>query len=693
MLWRAIHIFALAGFAVAQPLFSLLGAEQEFWIARDAGYVDVAFLIVVVVGVIPGVILLIEWLVGLVSEQAGWIVHLTAIAGLFALIALDVVDTVTGQSMRGLYVMAIAALAGGVLALAYARLKFVRDFVGILAIGPLVFTALLIFSLPPLGDSDASTVDVGITSGSSVVFVVLDEFQLAAILDESGSIDASRFPNFARLAESSTWYPNATTVHDNTLKAVPAILSGSYPSNDKLPTADDYPVNLFTTLGGTHEMVVTEAVTQLCPTAVCDESLDSESMVDHLATLSTDSGIIYLHAVVPSTLRYRLPPIGTRWEGFLRSSGESTDSGQGDQERGPIEAAIGAQTGDEARSLDYGAFLDSFNPARGPSLYYLHVDLPHAPWSMLSSGKRYPYSDWIPSYSPEGIWHSDPWYVEQAFRRYTENIAFTDLLIGATLDRLTELDMLEDSVVVFVSDHGENFEPDETRRAITSDTLAALGGVPLFVKYPGQTVGAVDESNAQTIDLLPTMIDSLGGTQHGLDGRSLLSDSSPAQKRLLTNSGAEFILTMAEYLDLVADHREDVFAMSLPGNGFATAYAAAGPVRELNGVSIASVEVSQRGGSTEVSSQSFVTSYDPTGPLDPVAIPVVVTVGEGIVPRYFAIAVNGTILTTMSPYAVDGDTASIYAIVPPNSFDAGSNMIEVFGIDDSGASLALVRYG
>src|SRR5512132_1378335 len=62
-----------------------------------------------------------------------------------------------------------------------------------------------------------------------VVFVVFDELPADDLLRPGGSIDAERFPNFARLASISTWFPNATTVFDSTFGAVPAILDGRLP--------------------------------------------------------------------------------------------------------------------------------------------------------------------------------------------------------------------------------------------------------------------------------------------------------------------------------------------------------------------------------------------------------------------------------------------------------------------------------
>src|SRR3954471_3906894 len=62
-----------------------------------------------------------------------------------------------------------------------------------------------------------------------VVFVVFDEFPADDLLRPDGSIDAQRFPNFAKLASMSTWFPNATTVFDSTFAAVPAIRDARLP--------------------------------------------------------------------------------------------------------------------------------------------------------------------------------------------------------------------------------------------------------------------------------------------------------------------------------------------------------------------------------------------------------------------------------------------------------------------------------
>lgn len=691
---RALHLFALSGFAVAQPLLGLLGGEPGFWIARQATYLDAALLLLVVVVVLPGILFGIERAIALVNSTAAWVFHLLAVAGFTFLVSLNVIDTVTSGEMQGRIVLAAAGVVGILLTAMYARFNGVRDFVSLLAVGPVVFGVLFLFGLPPLGGTDADVVDAGIDSSTPVVLVTIDEFQLAAILGEDGSIDRTRYPNLGRLADTATFYPNATGVHDNSLKAVPAILSGQYPLPDQQAIAADFPLSIFTVLGGTHEMRVNEHFTQVCPESLCEPSRSHQTTTERLTTLGTDSTIVYLHTVVPTRLRYRLPQIGTRWEGFLTV--ESAEEAEAEEieatEAGPIEQELAALTGSETRAVDYGEFLDWLNPELGPTLYYLHVDLPHAPWSYLPSGKRYPYADHILGYTPEGIWGDDPWYTQQAYERFILNTGFTDQLIGRTLDRLDELDMLDEVMLIVLSDHGENFEVNESRRALTDETFAAIAGMPLFVKYPGQTAGVLDDRNAQTIDVLPTVVEVLGGSVEGFDGVSLLAEEPPLTKRLLSNQGKEFTLSLDEYRVLAAEFAAEAHASLPPGVGFSGIIEVAGPRSDLNGLAVEDFELTTTPGSVTIATQEFINKFDPEGFFDPIAIPADVTIADGSLPQFFAIAVNGTIRSTISAYEAEGGTAALYAIIPPDSYVAGANNVEVFGIIGGPGETKLQRF-
>ena len=63
-----------------------------------------------------------------------------------------------------------------------------------------------------------------------VVMILFDEFPLSSLLDAKGRIDRRVYPNFAALADQSTWYRNATGVAGYTPWALPAMLTGNYPA-------------------------------------------------------------------------------------------------------------------------------------------------------------------------------------------------------------------------------------------------------------------------------------------------------------------------------------------------------------------------------------------------------------------------------------------------------------------------------
>ena len=91
---------------------------------------------------------------------------------------------------------------------------------------------------------------------------------------DPGEIDRRLYPNFAKLATASDWYRNATATIGMTGWALPSILSGRYPAEDRLPIASQFPDNLFTLLGNSYhyKMHVFEGMSQLCPPATCPDA-------------------------------------------------------------------------------------------------------------------------------------------------------------------------------------------------------------------------------------------------------------------------------------------------------------------------------------------------------------------------------------------------------------------------------------
>lgn len=128
--------------------------------------------------------------------------------------------------------------------------------------------------------------------------IVLDEAMLSPLLRTDGTINRKRFPGFAALADTSTWYRNMLGTSQRTTEAVPSILSGKWPSLKKYPILRDHPNNLFTYMQGKKDLKVYQSVTKLCPKGVC-----------------TNAGPLYLRLVDRQVQRF---------EEFIEASTSST---------------------------------------------------------------------------------------------------------------------------------------------------------------------------------------------------------------------------------------------------------------------------------------------------------------------------------------------------------------------------------
>jgi len=72
---RGAHLLAVSGFALARPLFDLLGKNAEFFAVRGSTAGDIVLFALVVTFVPALVLLAIEVLVGLVSQTAATVLH------------------------------------------------------------------------------------------------------------------------------------------------------------------------------------------------------------------------------------------------------------------------------------------------------------------------------------------------------------------------------------------------------------------------------------------------------------------------------------------------------------------------------------------------------------------------------------------------------------------------------------------
>ena len=269
---HVLGVFALCGFAIAQPIFAMLGEEPTSFVVHGVEGFNLVWFALILILVPPIVLSGILLAVYAVSVEVERGLMRASVGVLIALSVVPAIDRAVGLS-DPLFILVLVVLSVGG-AMAYARWSPARTFVSYLSPAPVLFAALFLTGSPASALLDTGDGDLlpKQDQETPVVVVVFDEFALGVLLNADGTLDTARFPGFARLAARSTWYPNATSTAFRTDLAVPTILSSSIRTIGTPPTAAEYPHSLFAMLGASYSVRANEVVTRVCPAAVCSNA-------------------------------------------------------------------------------------------------------------------------------------------------------------------------------------------------------------------------------------------------------------------------------------------------------------------------------------------------------------------------------------------------------------------------------------
>jgi sulfatase-like protein len=685
--WRFAHLAALWGYGVSQPVFSMLGGNPEFLVVRGSTRADVVVFAVLLAFAPPLVVVAFEAGLALLSRSVAGAVHVIAVWSFSFLAVLQLMRFLDPQESAALLLPLIPA---ALVAVAYLRFPAVRSFLTLSLALPVIALVSFVATVP-LAVDDAEAADVRVATNTPVVLVVFDEFPVSSLMRADGSLDAVRYPNFARLAQDATWYPRATTVHDSTTIAVPAILTGQRPKAGSLPTLGDHPDNLFTLLGKRYTISASEQATRLCPSRYCPRTREVP-VVDRQRGLFYDVTVGYLHRVLPASLSAGMPPIGERWGGF----GESSHVDTRELVLGALDTNAWIQAVVRAKGRTREQFAEFLGSVRRPragerALFFEHALVPHGPSRFLPSGREYRSVD-NPDALRENLqrWLPSPLLVEQALQHHLLQVGYADTLVGTLVRRLKAVGLYDRALVVVVADHGISFEPGGSARVVTKENVSDIAGVPLFVKYPGQHHGSVDRRAAETIDVVPTIADVIGvRIPWHVDGRSLRA--APVERAVTVSSGYGPVSASpaAVASGALATARRNA---SLFGQGHDSLYRI-GPHTELLGRRVAAprgaaadrddVRLDDPGQFAEVRTRSLFV---------PALIEGDVEADAGPRGQALAIAVDGRIAATSATYA-EGDHNHFTALVPEGAFHDGANSVDVYGLWDVAGAVRLTRLG
>ena len=688
---RLVHLAVLSAFGFAQPLFEVLTNSPEFFVVRASTRLDVIVFALAVVLIPPAILALAELAVGAIDERAASLLHLVLVGALSALLAIQALKRVDGLGATTVLTLAGLLAAGG--AVAYWRAAPIRSILTVLGPMPLVLAGLFLVNAPigELGGTEAAQARaaVELRKPAPIVFLLLDELATTSLLDDRGRIDAARYPNFGALAADATWFRNATTVHEHTTEAVPALLSGKNWRKGQLPILSDHPDNLFTLLEGRYRFRVFEPVTQLCPQKSCPRARDP--FASRMESLAADLGYVYLHVLLPSQLTRDLPSVTETWQGF----GQDDHADEARGKRRPlvisneweIDRMVGRELWRDQRAA-FDAFVASIEAGDDPTLYFLHAMLPHSPWRYLPSGRQYGNALGLTGLLKDK-WTQDPWLVTQAWQRHLLQVGFTDRLLGKLLRRLRREGMYDRSLIIVTADHGLGFQPGDKRRDVTPTNVGDIAGVPLLVKRPGQRHGRVVDAYARSLDVVPTIADVLDARlAYRVEGTSLF-DAARREPREIAIGERDSSRVVAATAAVTAQRAQTLRRqLALFGSGRRSLYAV-GPRPALLGRAVAAFRVAAAtGAEVEVDGENLLRSVDMRSPLAPSHITGRIS-GAGDGPLALAVAVNGRIRATT--WANGGTRFS--ALVPESAFRQGANEVSVFAIRGRGGRVTLERLG
>jgi hypothetical protein len=726
-----LHILTLFNLGVAYPLYSVLGQADHlpFFTAHRSSGLDIFGLIIVFSLLLPGALYASVWLTRLVAKRLA--VSLYVVIVFLLLFAFSLAISAQFPGGQDARFIAIPLLTAVLVTLIYCFSATLRMVLTVLSM--VIFIAPVVFLWSPavqsvLSKPESMEAGTSPSPGNSpdVVMIIFDELPMISLIDEAGEIDGGRYPNFRRLADTSTWYRNTTTTYYSTSRAVTDMLvagnhknylrnvHGDSPLSSSGPyDRTRFPSNLFSLLEEDHAVF---AIEHDSPQLAINSDNPTEFVPvfnDRMRALLTDSLIIYGHIITPKQFLWHLPVIEGLWSGFL------------DAEAAPLDSTSWPYADSKEKLAGIKHVVESIKKRDAPTFYFLHAMLPHFPFvyneqGQLHSNKFRFLAIEFRMAQGQNVW-PDETTANLAYQAHLLQLGFTDTLLGKIIDRLAAHDLFDDALIIVTSDHGISFYWN--RGDIPGETLSAVQAsgamfIPLFIKHPGQRKGIISDRDMQIVDIVPTMAEILNRTiSWNVEGRSAF-DESPPPKRTAWLGDRHAEAPGRAAIDIASQRKFELF-----GTRSRNGLYASGPHAAMIGMPVSSFQSTASTATAIIANMNEYQDVDPSSSRVPAYV-------EGQIQNFpqtgssemgLAIAVNGVIRQTavttkmaiskLTPNdirdALEAETTSteennfpvdghlhFLARIPPEAFTKGVNTVTVHGIleDDQGVPSSLIHF-
>ena len=161
--------------------------------------------------------------------------------------------------------------------------------------------------------------------------------------------------------------------------------------------------------------------------------------------------------------------------------------------------------------------------------FMLWVDMfdPHEPWDapirfQKMYSKNIPYERYLFGY---GVKNKDIRSNDLPIIRdlYAAEISFSDYCIGLLLQRIEELGLMDNTIIVFSTDHGTHLGEEGCVQKSPELLNGCITNIPLVIKHPGnEFAGKLIDGLVSTVDYMPTFLALLGIEDYkNVDGHNM----------------------------------------------------------------------------------------------------------------------------------------------------------------------------
>jgi arylsulfatase A-like enzyme len=364
-------------------------------------------------------------------------------------------------------------------------------------------------------------------AGPNIVWIVMDTVRADRV--SAGRNGRDTTPNLRRLAKEATVYSNAIAASNYTLPSHASMLTGLYPSlhgahyREALPAGSPLDER-FTTVA---EVLASRGYTTAAVAANYAYLHGSLGLVQGFQYYEAPRNAAFLGAAYPYAVRNLLRPllsiwVPTDWDlelPYRRAEDINRRVFQILEERGGSDAPLFLFVNYLDAHWPYAPlppFDKQFAAGCKPLGWYEYVALEDAVLRMERS--------------------IEPKEAACLSAQYEGEIAYLDSQLGHLFERLKQLGIYDETLLVVTSDHGEAFG----RRNLLSHGVSVYQDqihVPLIIRYPGQRKGAAIDDYVSLVDLMPTALDAAGQpVPQGLAGRSLIRLDPGAIRHILSES-------------------------------------------------------------------------------------------------------------------------------------------------------------